>query len=345
MGTTSESETQQTTEHMSTKTSEYNIVHTTTVAKAAIPLRGSAFDISPNATWKQNGTTVAGGNKNGNGTNQFYLPVGLYVDDNQTIYITDTDNHRIIEWKYGAESGKVVAGGNGGGNESNLLNGPWDVIVDKARDSLIISDTGNRRVVRWPRQNGGNTSGETIISNIDCIGLTMNENGFLYVVDGRNNTVRQYRMDGSDERVVAGGNGQGNGLNQLYYPRYVFVDQDHSVYVSDYKNHRVMKWEEGAQEGIVVAGGNGRGSNLTQVYDPCGVIVDQLGTVYVAEEYNHRIMRWTKGSTEGSVIAGGNGKGEQSNQLKNPVGLSFDRQGNLYVADKHNHRVQKFEIE
>ena len=44
-----------------------------------------------------------------------------------------------------------------------------DVIVDKERDNLIICDNGNRRVVRWPRRNG--TSGETIISNIDCMGF------------------------------------------------------------------------------------------------------------------------------------------------------------------------------
>jgi hypothetical protein len=53
---------------------------------------------------------------------------------------------------------------------------------------------------------------------------------------------------------VAGGNGEGNNLNQFNHPSYIFVDEDHSVYVSDLMNHRVMKWMEGAEEGIVVAG-------------------------------------------------------------------------------------------
>jgi sugar lactone lactonase YvrE len=177
----------------------------------AIPLRGGAVDISPNAKWKQNGTTVAGGNELGNEMNQLSFPYGLYVDDDQTLYIADCGNNRIMEWKYGATSGKVVAGGNrqgnGLGNGTHQLNYPWDVIVNKERDSLIISDSGNKRVVRWPHRNDGDISGETIIPDVDCHGLTVDENGFLYVVDKGYNEVIRYRMNGTDGRVVAGGNG------------------------------------------------------------------------------------------------------------------------------------------
>ncbi|CAF1295877.1 unnamed protein product [Rotaria sp. Silwood1] len=307
------------------------------------PLRGSSIDIHPNARWQQNGITVAGGNRQGNGINQLSYPWGLYVDDDQTIYVADRENHRIVEWKWDATSGQVVAGGNEQESGDHQLSYPRDVIVDKERDSLIVSDYSNRRVVRWPRRNG--TSGEIIISNIDCWGLTMDENGSLYVVDAENDEVRRYRRGESQGIVVAGGNGRGNRLNQFSFPRYVFVDRGHSVYVSDEGNHRVMKWMEGAKQGIVVAGGQGQGNDLTQLSYPRGVVVDQLGTVYVADQWNDRIMRWSKGATQGSVIVGGNGSGGQSNQLNAPIGLSFDRDGNLYVVDSRNHRVQKFNID
>ncbi|CAF5051975.1 unnamed protein product, partial [Rotaria sp. Silwood1] len=308
-----------------------------------VPLRASSIDISPNATWSQNGITVAGGNGRGSETNQLDRPYGLYVDDDQTIYVADCWNHRIVEWKSGATNGKVVAGGNGEGNGAHQLKWPRDVIIDKESDSLIISDYENRRVVRWPRRNG--TRGETIISNISCCGLTMDDNGYLYAVDVGKHEVRRYKMGDTKGTVVAGGNGKGNRLDQLSYPRYVFVDREHSVYVSDYENHRVMKWEEGAKQGIVVAGGQEKGNSLTQLNEPRGVVVDQLGTVYVADLWNHRIMRWPKGATQGNIIVGGNGKGAQSKQLNEPIGLSFDRYGNLYVAEWGNNRVQKFNIE
>ncbi len=308
-----------------------------------VPLRAPAIDIHPNARWQQNGLTVAGGNGKGNRNNQLSYPWGLYIDDDQTIYIADQLNHRIIEWKWNATSGQVVAGGNEKGNETHQLSYPRDVIVDKERDNLIICDWGNRRVVRWPRRNG--TSGETIISNINCSGLTMDENGSLYVIDNGKHEVRRYRRGESQGTVVAGGKGYGNRLDQLSNPSYVFVDRDHSVYVSDSENNRVMKWMEGTKEGIVVAGGQGRGNSLRQFSYPHGFVVDQLDTVYVADSGNDRIMRWMKGATKGNIIVGGNGEGEQSNQLNGPFGLSFDRHGNLYVVDCRNNRVQKFNID
>ncbi|CAF2835501.1 unnamed protein product [Rotaria sp. Silwood2] len=296
------------------------------------------------AKWIQNAVCVAGGNGYGTGINQLTYPYGLFVDDaNQIIYIADSSNHRIMEWKCGATTGRVVAGGNGQGNRADQLNYPRDVIVDRERDSLIICDNQNKRVVRWPRQNS--TSGETIITDVECWGLTMDDNGFLYVVNYDKHEVRRYGMRDTQGTVVAGGNGQGNHLNQLNNPRYVFVGQDHTVYVSDLSNHRVMKWMEGAKQGIVVAGGQGQGSALTQLSYPDGMVVDESGTVYVSDCGNCRIMRWPEGVTQGSIIIGGNGLGDQANQLNLPTGLSSDRQRNLYVSDHHNHRVQKFNID
>ena len=305
--------------------------------------RPFSSNIHSNAPWQQNGLTVAGGNGQGNGNNQLSKPWGFYIDDDQTIYIADQSNHRIIEWKWNATSAQVVAGGNEQGNEAHQLSIPFDVIVDQETDNLIICDSGNKRVVRWPRRNG--TSGETIISNIDCSSLTMDENGSLYVVDWEKHEVRRYRRGECQGTVVAGGNGKGNRLDQLSNPRYVFVDRDHSVYVSDGGNDRVMKWMEGRKEGIVVAGGQGKGNSLRQLSYPRGVVVDQLDTVYVADCGNDRIMRWMKGATEGNIIVGGNGEGSRSNQLNYPDGLSFDRHGNLYVVDRGNHRIQKFNID
>jgi sugar lactone lactonase YvrE len=285
---------------------------------------------------------VAGQNGRGTELDKLAYPSGLSVNDAETVYVTEWNNHRVVEWKYGATSGQVVAGGNGEGNRMNQLNCPTDVIIDKGRDGLIICDRVNKRVVRWPLRGG--TSGQTIISNIVCNGLAMDDHGFLYVSDTEQNHVKRWRLEDNSSTVVAGGNGKGNGLNQLNDPYYIFVDQDQSVYVSDNKNHRVMKWMKDAKEGIIVAGGRGQGNSLTQLSDPLGVIVDQLGNVYVADAGNARIIRWLKGGTQGSVIVGGNGEGKQANQLSRPNGLSFDRHGNLYVVEENNHRVQKFNI-
>ncbi|CAF4059890.1 unnamed protein product, partial [Rotaria magnacalcarata] len=100
-----------------------------------------------NATWVQDGVTVAGGNGKGNATNQLWNPYGLFVDNDQVVLIADWGNHRVIQWKKNDTNGQVIAGGKGQGNGLNQWHSPTDVLIDKETDSLIICDSNNRRVV------------------------------------------------------------------------------------------------------------------------------------------------------------------------------------------------------
>ena len=298
--------------------------------------------INSGATWKKYGVTVAGGNGPGAGISQLSYPFRLFLDNNQFLYIIEWGNHRVTKWNLGSMVGQIVAGGNGKGSRNDQLDWPNSIVMDRRRNSLFIGDYGNNRIVQWSLQ--GARSGKTIISGVSNTGLTMDEQGFLYVSDYIRNEVRRWYVGSSQGILVAGGNGPGNRLNQLYGPRQAFVDQNHSVYVPEANSNRVTKWVKGAAAGIVVAGGRGRGSALSQLNFLEAVTVDQLGTIYIADRYNHRIVRWRKGATTGDVLVGGNGAGSRSDQLNHPTGLLFDRQGNLFVADHYNHRVQKFEI-
>jgi sugar lactone lactonase YvrE len=50
---------------------------------------------------------------NGYQLNQLYWPHGLHVDDDQTIYVADQANSRIMKWNCGATTGQVIADRNG----------------------------------------------------------------------------------------------------------------------------------------------------------------------------------------------------------------------------------------
>jgi DNA-binding beta-propeller fold protein YncE len=41
--------------------------------------------------------TVAGENEEGNGLHQLSYPYGIFVDDDQTIYVADCENHHIVK--------------------------------------------------------------------------------------------------------------------------------------------------------------------------------------------------------------------------------------------------------
>jgi len=297
-----------------------------------------------NLKWKQQATTIAGGNGKGNQLNQFNTPVGIDVDDQQqTIYVADSENHRIIKWKFGERNGEVVAGGNGKGNRIDQLNYPCSVILDQNKKSLIICDDGNGRVVRWSLENQNDR--QILIEDISCVGLMMNNKGDLFVSYYERDEVKRWKKDEKQGTIVAGGNGKGDKLNQLNCPGFIFVDREDSIYVSDRNNHRVMKWLKGAKEGIVVAGGQGQGNSLKQLSNPEGLVVNENDDVFVADSHNNRVMCWPSDSKEGHVVVGGNGEGEESNQLHYPGGLVFDRANNLYVVDCGNHRIQRFDID
>lgn len=298
--------------------------------------------IDNNSKWAPNGIVVAGGNGKGSGLNQISFPQGIYIDDDDTVYVADTSNHRIVEWKSAAINGQIVTGDFEEKNPEQQLKRPIKMIIDQQNDCLIVCDYENKRVVGWSRRN--TTNREIIVSNIGCWDLTMDKDGYLYVSDVDKHEVKRWTLGQNNGKTVAGGNGKGNGLDQLNYPYYIFVDEDRSVYVSDTYNHRVVKWRENAKEGIVVAGGRGEGKSLAQLSYPRGIVVDQQGNMYVAEGGNHRVMRWLNGEKEGYVIIGGNGFGKQSHQLHDPNDVSFDHKYNLYVVESSNHRVQKFNI-
>lgn len=178
--------------------------------------------------WSMKGRTVAGGFGRGSALNQLNYPSGFDIDENGTLFIADINNHRIMRWKRDDRQGKLIAGEKGRGNQTDQLDQPIAVLIDRMGASLIISERGNRRLMRWylakHKQNGG---GEVIMTNIDSLGMAMDNEGSIYVSDYERHEVRRYdRGDANEGIVVAGGNGQGDNLNQLNHPRHIFVDRD-----------------------------------------------------------------------------------------------------------------------
>ncbi|CAF4584604.1 unnamed protein product, partial [Rotaria magnacalcarata] len=68
--------------------------------------------------------------------------------------------------------------------------------------------------------------------------------------------------------VIAGGQGQGNALTQLYGPQGLFVDTVGTLYVADAGNNRVMRWTRQATQGTLIVGGNSAGAGANQLNGP-----------------------------------------------------------------------------
>jgi sugar lactone lactonase YvrE len=137
--------------------------------------------------------------------------------------------------------------------------------------------------------------------------------------------------------TVAGGNGNGNELNQLSYPRGIFVDDDNQcIYIADWGNRRIVKWKYGADNGEVVVGGNGQGNRTDQLHKPTDVIVDKKNdSLIVCDQGNRQVVRWSRRNVGSKHII---------ISSINCYGLAMDNNGDLYVSDNMKNEVRKYRV-
>ena len=243
-----------------------------------------ALTIPACATWNQTGITVAG-NANGTaGSNLSLLnyPVSIFVDNNNTLYVCDRDNNRIIKYYANATSGIVVAGNLTVGGSSSQLNSPKGVAVDQY-GAIIVADSSNYRIQSFAV---GSTVATTLgmNSSTNRLGQTrdlhVDLNNNVYITDSDYNQIVKYSPFNPIGVVLAPTNGTGSGANQLRGPFGNFIDGNQTVYIADRGNHRIQMWPAGATSGITVAGVTGTsGSTLTRLNSPNAVVVDNNGYV------------------------------------------------------------------
>ena len=91
-----------------------------------------------------------------------------------SLYIADNGNNRIVKWTVGGSTsvGITVAGGNGAGSALNQFNIPASVVLDPIKNSLIISDFNNGRIVEWPI---GASQGTVIAGGPNNIALSLTQ--------------------------------------------------------------------------------------------------------------------------------------------------------------------------
>ncbi|CAF1269226.1 unnamed protein product [Adineta steineri] len=150
--------------------------------------------------YNNEGIVVAGGNGEGNKLSQLNHPTFIFVDEDQSVYVSDSSNHRVMKWRKDAKEGIIVAGGNGQGRNLNQLSYPTGVIADHF-GQIYVADNGNNRVMRWYE---GKEEGEIVVGgNGDANqsnqlhypgDLSFDDEGNLYVADSGNHRIAKFEL-------------------------------------------------------------------------------------------------------------------------------------------------------
>ncbi|CAF0764137.1 unnamed protein product [Adineta steineri] len=165
----------------------------------------SDFEKNEVRRWKMGeynneGIIVAGGNGKGNQLNQLNSPTFIFVDEDQSVYVSDLYNYRVMKWRKDAKEGTIVAGGNGQGENLNQLFYAEGVIVDDL-GQIYVAESGNHRVMRWCEGKeygeivvGGNGIGDESNHLYRPAGLSFDVEGNLYVVDSDNHRIQKFEI-------------------------------------------------------------------------------------------------------------------------------------------------------
>ncbi|CAF1159567.1 unnamed protein product [Adineta ricciae] len=330
---------------------------------------------SPNSTI---GTTIVNGSA-GIAFNQFYnhkFVDDMSIDNSGNIYILDGSKARVTKWARGASSGVVVAGGNALGNNASQLYYSRGMFLDTSASAIWIADTSNHRIVKWTSPTssmvvcGSRGAEDDQFAYPFGVFLDESNSNTLYVADTFNHRIQRWLTGAASGTTVAGLTGYyGNGLNQLWYPTSVTLDNNRNMFIVDSNNNRILQWAIGLSSGMIIAGDIYYGVAAYLLYDPMNIDFDSNGSLYVADTANNRIQKFliscppaqnisttvspattsapmsnTIWSLNGTTIAGSptGWSGHSPALLTEPSDIAIERNGTLYVLDAGNYRVQRF---
>ncbi|CAF1152960.1 unnamed protein product [Adineta steineri] len=274
-----------------------------------------------NAAWNQNATTFATSTLVGT------YPLGIFVDTNNTVYVADRADNRILIWLNGSTT--IT------GNLSGGLNGPYPLFVTDNGDTYVGNEYSNYGVDKWAWNTTNSVPAMYTCSS--CFGIFVDINNMLYCSMYSYHQVI-YKSLTQNLNVwsnVAGVSGTaGSTSTTLNGPVGIFVDKYLNLYVADYANSRIQKFASGQLNGTTISTGA-----ITLSY-PTSVILDSDGFIFITDNHNHRIIG--SGPNGFRCIAACSGQGSSSSQLNYPQSISFDSYGNIFVVDQNNNRIQKF---
>jgi len=310
---------------------------------------------------------------------EFAMPSGIAEGNDGTVYVADTQNHRIraisggnVRTVAGSSTGKDAYGMPVGGFLDGpvteaLFNQPKGLAV--AEDGTIfVADSGNG-AIRVINKSGQVT---TLVKGLNAPSdLVLGKEGEIYVTETLNHRILNVDRTGNWSVLAGGGyemrnnwlfggyaDGQGDKA-QFNEPSGLALGPNDFLYVADTGNQRIRLISPQGEvttlagsgttpiaDTTYLKGGFQEGPGLdAQFHFPSGVAVASDGTVYVADTYNHRLREISPLGVVKTLAGNGlhgkqNGFPEQV-QFDSPVAVKISQEGALLIVDQFNNLIRR----
>jgi DNA-binding beta-propeller fold protein YncE len=246
------------------------------------------------------------------------------------------------------------------------------------KPSLIVSDTGNGRLLKYTIEGGAVKGGDELrVAEISYpLRVLMNSKEEIFVLDGKQHRIIRLKPDGVFERYLD--------PSDVPAPASIFVksftvDSADNIYVLDVSSGRVLVLDpqgkfvrhvpfpekygyfsdlavdpagtifllDSVNAVVYSAGREAKGfapltPNLEEYANfPANIAVDGEGNIYLADQNGSGvIILGRNGSFRGRLVA----FGWKDGLLRYPAQLCANTRGDLFIADKENSRIQMFSV-
>ncbi|CAF3732096.1 unnamed protein product, partial [Adineta steineri] len=316
----------------SLNTSQSNILSTITTQSSNIilPLTKNVsynrprFNAFP--SWDPNGIIFA------NNSTVGALPMGIFVNTDNTIYVADRGSNEILIWFNNSIGPTQTIQGTFSASISIFVTTNGDIYIDNGQ--------ANGQVDKWTLN--AIIGDPVMYVSSSCYGLFVDINDTLYCsMFHLHQVITKALHSMSNKTIIVAGTGcSGSTSNMLSGPCGIYVDTNFDLYVADYHNNRIQLFQSEELNSITIAGAGSLDTTIT-LNEPTGIVLDADNYLYIVDFNNNRIVG--SGPNGFRCLVGCSGtSGSASNQLSYPYTLSFDSYGNMFISDYGNNRIQKF---
>jgi len=165
-------------------------------------------------------------------------------------------------------------------------------------------------------------------------GLSVDDEGNVYVTDSGNARVQKFTSDGQFLNTW-GVSGTDNG--EFKKPTGI-ATYENNVYVVDSEQSRIQVFDS---TGKFLQSWGKFGSDQGEFFYPQGISISNDGVVYVADTKNHRIQQFT---TDGEFLSSFGIFGPGDGKLRTPVDVALG-ENYVYVSDPGNSKIEKYTYE